>query len=128
VINNRISEGEQCPRVAEQEDVTITTPVELLLEGLDFNLDLKATLRFTELNDDSQVTTRIVSVEASIVGTDILRTFNVDDKLKLMSYEASRITSMDTFEDSQKPPLPLVTRFILQTRIISRVRRQMFLE
>jgi len=89
VINDRTFEGEQCPRVAEQEDVTITTPVELLLESLDFNSDLKATLRFTELNDDSQVTLRIVSIEASIVGTNIMRTFNVDEKLKLMSYEAS---------------------------------------
>jgi len=56
VVNDNTFKGEECPQIAEQEDVTITTPVELLLEGLDFNSDLKATLRFTELNDDSQVT------------------------------------------------------------------------
>jgi len=90
VINSNTFKGDECPQVAEQEDVTITTSVELLLEGLDFNSDLKATLRFTELNDDSQVTMRIVSIEASIVGTDIMRTFNVDEKLKLMSFPVSK--------------------------------------
>jgi len=69
--------------------VSVTTPVTLSLDGTDFNSELKSTLQFDNLSDEDGLTMRIFFVTASIQGTEIMRTFSVDQKLELMQFSTS---------------------------------------
>lgn len=91
-INEPISNTyvfEKCPVVFAQNDLSIQIPVEVLLEGTDMNADVKATIRFKQLNDSFPLTLRIIHIVASIEGSGISRSFDVNDKLELMKFELS---------------------------------------